>query len=1061
MVSNPEYIYSELPAIELFKSMDYQYYDASKKDERESIYDIILTDRLKAALKRINKGITESALNKAIDKISGISATSLIEANQQVWELIRGKEFAPKQIINGKEEYPGIAFIDYEKPENNDFLIVNQMKFSGKLQNSIPDIVVYVNGLPIAVIECKSPTAVNAMDKAMGDLDYYQKSSEQLFHYNQLCVGICKRDGKYGAINAKPTYYSYFKTKIEDNIELEKLLGRVPTQQDILIYNLFEKEKLLDIIRNFVIFEYSEGILIKKLPRYQQIRATNKTIEKLQQHNKGGVIWHTQGSGKSITMAYISRKLQADENGFNNPTILIMTDRVDLDNQITDTFNNIVGFKNINHANSVVHLEKLLRNTYGGIITTTVQKFQEQDKATEDTTDITTLSENESIRIEKEVKDGKLIKITKELNKDDKWEITNREEILIEQLSTKENLYILVDEAHRSQYGFLAAFMRTSLPNAKFIAFTGTPISKEDKSTLGEFYGGDYIDVYTIKESVDDGATVELKYDQGIALLDVKKKELDAEFEENFGHYSTEKQEKLKRHALKKYQLSKERIRDIATHIIDHYKSKIYPDRHKAFVVTDGRHAALRYKQAFEELKEEAYHNFRAKVVISIGSVKSDSIAKDYYQILEYNRNNPANPKPLLMVPSEKVKEFTENFKLPFGNEEEREKSGKLKYNNDAIVIVSDMLLTGYDCPVASCLYIDKSLREHNLLQAIARVNRSKEGKHAGFIMDYFGITENLIHALEIFSGDLIRDDVMRDLSEEFARLDINHAKLVDFFKPIKIDRKYEADSWIDAAILYLEPIDLRDQFIDHLKQFNKSIGIVLPDQFALKFQSDFKLFNRLKAELRNAYPDSEVKITDEESKKLQEIIDEHLKSDGVENLLQEPFSIFDKKKFKEHLESTSANTVELKIRNTLKYTIKVGMDKDPDFFRPLAERLEKLIQDRKEGRITQLSFLENMFDINEDIKNKDKEGKDKGFVTDREIVVYNTMKTIFNGDSENATKSVFEAIKEELNIIGWKEKATVRKAMQNKIMHVLMVKMERSDARDKASEIVEIISKN
>ena len=243
--------------------------------------------------------------------------------------------------------------------------------------------------------------------------------------------------------------------------------------------------------------------------------------------------------------------------------------------------------------------------------------------------------------VEKSISNKTLTKITKELQKG-KWVEIERVEVELEELSKKENLYIMVDEAHRSHYGFLAAFMRTVLPNAKFVAFTGTPISKEDKSTLAEFYGGDYIDVYTIMESVADGATVELLYDEGIAQLDVKKKELDAEFEDEFGHLSEEKQDKLKREALRKYQLSQERIEAIGKHIIDHYRDKIYPDGHKAMIVCSGRDAAIKYQEVLQTLKAEGYHDFNSKVVVTIGSPKSDIIAKEYYETLEWNRNNPS-----------------------------------------------------------------------------------------------------------------------------------------------------------------------------------------------------------------------------------------------------------------------------------------------------------------------------------------------------------------------------------------------------------------------------------
>jgi len=1055
MSQSPEYIHSELPAIELFQQLGYEYYDASVSDERADITEVLIKDRLLASIKRINPWINDNNLNKAYTQLTGVNGASLMEINQAIWELIKGGTYTVKQVIDGVEDYHSVHFIDYLNPENNDYLVVNQMKYHGRYQNSIPDLVVYINGLPIGVIECKSPTAQNAWDKAYGDLDYYQKNSEKLFHFNQVCAGIWDVGGKYGAINSPQQFYSVFKTSKEDT----EIIEQSKREQDKLIIALFKKERVLDIIRHFVLFELDEGITIKKLPRYQQVRATNKTIERLQA-GEGGVVWHTQGSGKSLTMAYVTRKLQAPEFGFNNPTVMIMTDRKDLDRQITTTFQN-VGFKNVNQASSVVHLDKLLRNDYGGIITTTLQKFQETDKDATASTDQTELEERGNLMIEKHLEEKKLIKITKELQKG-KWVEIEREEIDLEELSNKENLYILVDEAHRSHYGFLASFMRTVLPNAKFIAFTGTPISKEDKSTLGEFYGGDYIDIYTIKEAVADGATVELLYDEGIAKLDVKKEELDKEFEEKFGDASEDKKDKLKKEALRKYQLSAERIESIGRHMVEHFRDKIYPDGHKAMIVCSGREAAIKYQKVLHALKEEGVHNFESKVVVSIGSPKADALAKEYYETLEWNRNNPTDKKPVWVVPPEGIKDATDDFKLPFGNEEETEKSGKKKFDNTAFIIVSDMLLTGWDAPIASCLYLDKPLKEHNLLQAIARVNRSRKGKNAGYIVDYNGITAYLIQALEIFSGDIRPDDILKNINEEFPKLEMNHTKLVDFFKPMKIDRNYERVDFIDAAVRYIEPINKRDDFKALLKDFNKSVNIVLPNTKAMKFQGDFKLFNEIKLRARNAFPDDdELKISKDESKMLQAMIDEHLKAEGVQNLLAEPISIIDKDKFKEEIMNASPATKELKMRNNLKHTIKVGIDKNPDFYKPLAQRLDELLKMKKDERLTQLELLKAYTDIQDEIIAEQKEGEQKGFNTERERAVYNTMKTMFDGDAEDATKTLFDLIKGELNIVGWQGKGRVQKDIENKVMRFLKTKLERNEAKAKAKEMVDVLIKN
>jgi type I restriction enzyme R subunit len=1058
-MSQPELIQSENPAIELFQKMGYRYINGVNLQERENITQTILEKRLREAIERLNPWMDDTHIQKAFAHITEINGASLMEINQKIWEVIKGgsTSFNLPVEIDGVEEFREVKYIDYQNAENNDFLVVNQMRFHGKSHNCVPDIMIYLNGMPVAVIECKAPTAMNAWDKAFEDLKYYQENSEKLFHFNVLCCGVWKDGGRYGAINALQKFYSVYRTNQEDDISF---LGDEPSAQDIMLYSIFERERLLDIIRHFVIFELDEGKVIKKLPRYQQLRATNKTIAKLQTGH-GGVVWHTQGSGKSITMAYVTRKLQAKEFGFDNPTVLVMTDRKDLDRQITTTLRN-VGFKGVNQASSVEHLDKLLRNDYGGIITTTLQKFQSNDAVQDDTCDQTELEEHgDDTRIEKHIHDKTLTLITKK-REGYRWVEVERLEIELEELSKKENLYVLVDEAHRSHYGFLASFMRTTLPNAKFVAFTGTPISKEDKSTLGEFYGGDYIDIYTIKESVADGATVALLYDEGIEKLVIKKDELDKEFDLKFGHYKEEKKDKLKREALRKYQLSTDRMTKIAEHIIDHYQNKIFPDGHKAMLVCSGREAAIKYQKILSELKDQGIHDFNSKVVVSLGSPKTDAIAKEYYETIEWNKKNPKDQKPVWVVAPEDVKTATDDFKLKFGDESETDLSGKKQHDNTAIIIVSDMLLTGWDAPIASCLYLDKPLKEHNLLQAIARVNRSREGKNAGFIMDYCGITSDLIHALEIFSGDIRPDDILKNLNEEIPKLEAHHAKLVSFFAPMRIDRNYERERYIDRALQYIEPIDMRDEFKSLLKQFNKAINIVLPNTAAIQFFDDFKLYNEIKLRARNAFPDDEeLKISKDESKMLQDMIDEHLHSNGVENLLEEPVSIIDKDKFKEEILNASPATKELKMRNNLKHTIKVGLDRNPDFYKPLAQRLEELLKLKEAKRIDETQLLLEYAKIQDKAISEQKEGEEKGFTTIREVAVYNSMKAIFNGDAEDATRIVFDLIQGELSIVNWKNNNQVRKDMQNKIKRFLQTKIDRETAKNKATELVNIIDKN
>ncbi|MDO7850403.1 type I restriction endonuclease subunit R [Hymenobacter convexus] len=1081
MTTNSEYLTSEQPALALLQRLGYQYLSgAALATERPDITQVVLLQRLRAAIARLNPLLDAHNQQKAYDRITTVSGSSLMEINEGVWKLLRGNaEWTLNQDVAGKLEPLPIGYIDYQTPANNDWLVVNQLKFHGLAGNSIPDLVVYVNGLPLAVVECKASGVIKEpIGSTWSELNFYQGNSERLFHYNQLCVGAWGVGGRYGAIGTPQPFYSRFRAP-DDEPELLALLdGAKPTAQDKLLFHLFEPTRLLDLMRHFVLFELEEGgHVVKKLPRYQQVRAVNKTIAKLQAHQQGGVVWHTQGSGKSLTMAYLTRKLQAQEYGFDNPTVLILTDRQELDRQITKTFRN-VGFKRVQQASSVRHLDMLLRNDYGGIITSTLQKFQQADQDATDTAndsvepdDLAAPSEASAdettpaprpMRTSQSIDGNSLVTVEEELV-DGKWKEVSRVAIELVPLSRKQNLYVLVDEAHRSHYGFLAAFMRTVLPEAKFIAFTGTPISKEDKSTLAEFYGQEYLDVYTIVESVADGATVPLLYDAGIARLDVHKEALDKEFEERFGHESEEKKDKLKDEALLKYQRSAGRIRDISMHLLEHFRDKIFPDGHKALLVCSGRQAALDYQQTMLVLRQSGFHDFTTKVVVSLGSPKSDPIARDYFERLAWNRENPHDPLPLLVTPTEDIKSVTEDFKLPFGDESVMDQSGKRKkHDNTAILIVSDMLLTGYDAPIASCLYLDKPLKEHNLLQAIARVNRTYKSKAAGYIIDYNGVTQHLIKALEIFSGDLRPDDLLRNLSEEIPQLELNHAKLLAFCKPLKANKGYQREAFIEECIQFIEPFHRRDEFKALLRAFNKSVNIVLPNKAALKYEGDFKLFNEIKVRARNTYPDDEeLKVSPDESKMLQQLINDHLTSQGVQNLLAEPVSIIDREKFKQEILNASPSTKMLKIRNQLKHVIRLGMDRNPDYYKPLAQRLEELLKEYEAQRIDQAQLLLAFTQLQDEVINENQEGNAHGFLTEGQVAVFNSMKTIFDGEAATATTKLFELVSGELEIVGWRDKGEVRNDIESKIRKLLADKMERAEARQKARELVEILRKN
>jgi type I restriction enzyme R subunit len=680
-------------------------------------------------------------------------------------------------------------------------------------------------------------------------------------------------------------------------------------------------------------------------------------------------------------MIYLAIKLRASTSGFDNPTILVITDRTALDDQIKDTFNR-VGFSNVNKAVSITHLKTLLKDSYGKTLTSTIQKFQE--KAQE----------------KKEV----------------------------EILSEKENIFVLIDEAHRSQYGLTASYMRQSLPNAKFIAFTGTPIDKKNKSTLNEFDGGDYIDKYTIKQSVLDGNTLRILYESAMSKHFIEKELLDAEFNKMFGDESPKKQAILKTRGTQLSKKAIKRVEEIAKDIVKHYKNKSHLDGFKAMIVCHDRAHAIAYKKALNKLTEQGQNNFESKVIMSFDTKKDSQEFHD------------------LRTPEADIKKAIEDFKLPFGDEENKDRSGRKQFDNTAFLIVSDMLLTGYDAPILQTLYVDKILKEHNLLQAIARVNRTRKGKVAGYVMDFAGITKYLVEALEIFSGDLAPSDVMVDIESEKTTLENRHTKLLNHFKTVNKNRENERDDFIFEAIKYLEPINIKDKFKELTSDFNKSMNIVLPDPFALKFDYDFKLFNEIKMMVR----DTKEKITREDSKKLQMILDEHLRVNGIEYLLEEAIDITDYKKFQEALMREGKHNP----LDKAKAVIKANEDKNPALALELSELLERKLIDVKVDR---KQAIENLFSEMEEIINRHKNRYSSvGLGNEKHLVVYDIIKELSDKPTE-LTLEIFDVLDEWLNKKAILVQSDAQKSMRNSIKPILSdYGVDRKLSKDIIAKLVE-----
>ena len=1090
MSQSPEKIGVELPAINWLIKLGYTHLTGNQVQVEHRHLAPVLDDILQARLLTLNPWLTTApgGIDAAMIELRKRVNDELLPANKAFWEQVVHRSDIQVRDVEGKLR--SVYFFDASNTANNDFHVVDQ--YVGRNANEDifrPDLLLFVNGLPLAVIECKA--SHHRLDEALGQLDGYQQDFPDQFVFNQVLVGLNRRQGLYGAIITKPASYARYRLQKSETAAVTALLGDDPSEQESLLWALFEPSRFLQLITHFVLFETRDGKTVKKLPRYQQWRAVRKTVDRLCTPNPiGGVIWHTQGSGKSLTMALLARMLRADSAGLNNPTVLVLTDRKDLDKQIFDTFH-AVGINTIQAA-SVDGLLKMLSNDYGSVFTSTVQKFQENDQPT-----ITTNEEDDTLhatryrRIRKD-KDFFILHERnvhhRQLNDDGapvkaKWEEISREKVHFRVLSTKSNFYVLVDEAHRSQYDFLAAFMRASLPNAKFIAFTGTPLLQEDKHTLDEFGGGEYIDEYRLHEAVADGATLPIKYQDAWVALSANA-ELDTAFKDQFAKQPEIRQHELKRELLRRWRQADGRMEQVAEHLVEHFLSNVRVKGLKGMLVCDGRNMAVRYKDLLDSIMAERVNKglptFDSKVVISLASITSCRTgasvmeeAAEYkvglekiQSIEERVRAEVKAGKSPVAMPLEQIGNFVSKlFPLPYG-EESNGLDGKPRANNVGLIIVSDMLLTGWDAPIVGTMYLDKPLKEHTLLQAIARVNRTLLGKNAGYIVDYHGVVKHLDHALKIYGGEVKPSQVWEGVETELPKLQATLDRILKLL-PKKHNPVAQREDYKDDAERFLDPatkLDMIEEFLDLVKQFNRSVDIILPDVRGLPFKPYFTLLGEIRLMLRDKLPGSSYKdrITKLESALLQKLLDEYIAASPAKSLLGHEVSILDARDMARLKQLASPGSRALVMKNQLKHTIATGKDKDPAFFDKLAKELEKLLEEEKAGRITQVKFLEQLELFSQHIQNKDNMGFDKP----AHSAVYHYLASLLAEHTARvATTKLFEdeELKRTVTTDNWKKMPDLHPDIKDHLRGLLMplAGWERSVARDHAKRILDILLKN
>ena len=905
---------SQRPAIEVLQKLGYKYIseEENKKLRNYILTDVIFKDILAKKLNEINsyeyKGekykFSASTIGQAIKDLNEDLVTGLISTNEKIYDLLTLGKSYQENMVDGTKRSFDIKYIDFEHPENNDFYVTEEfsvLRMNGK-DYARPDIVLFVNGIPLAVIECKDASVPIIQAISQNIRNQKPDYIPGLFKFIQIVMAANKNETKYATCGTPDKFWSAWNEQyVEKQKELlnKTVIGRQVTKQDRDIISLFEKERFLELIKDFIIFEAGK----KKICRYQQYFAVKAMLQRIKQDKKGGVVWHTQGSGKSITMVYITKKIMEDKE-IQNPQVVIATDRVDLDKQIHKTFNRI-GVEAA-RATTGNNLTELIKNEKIRVITTVVNKF------------------------ETVVKSGVTVDAP--------------------------NTFILVDEGHRTQYGEINRRMQEVFKGAIYISFTGTPIMKKDKNIFDKF--GGLIHKYSLDDALKDKAIVPLIYEGKMVDQEVSKEAIDMRLDMLTRNLTEEqKTDVMKKWSrFEKVASSEQRLELIAWDIAKNYNETLKGTGFNAMLACNKKIEAVKYYNIFRE----EFPELEVAVVISPPDMREGegSIDEDTNDI---------------------VKKFYINALSNYKNEEEYEETIKSKFINGDIdiLIVVDKLLTGFDAPKASTLYLDKQIKEHNLLQAIARVNRLCDGKDYGYIVDYRGLLGELDKALTMYQEAGLEEFDEEDIKSSVYYIDteINnmfeaYEKLKEIFKDIKNKNDLE-----EYEVL-LEDERIRKDFYDKLCKFGSMLGIILPsDQSYYKVGKEkiselrkaLAFYQKLRATVKLRY--SETIDHKEYEAKMQKLLDNYVVAKEMMRIT-EPVDITDAENFDKELEKMGTDRGKADtIRTRLTRTISEKSKEDPAYYKKFSTRIEETIEAYRNRRITDSEYLQKMQDIKEDFR--------------------------------------------------------------------------------------------
>ncbi|MGM0557093.1 MAG: type I restriction endonuclease subunit R [Myxococcota bacterium] len=999
-----EYEETEKSFCEQLVEMGWAWIEGDRSDpavtERESFGQVLLEGRLRAAIRRINTDVNgepwldDDRVGQAVSTIRRLHAHKVMEANQEVYRLLHeGTQVAASVEHTGHSGEATVRYVDFAEPQNNDFLVVNQFRVDrpGSGKELYPDIVLFVNGLPMVVVECKASNATaDPVEKALEQLFRYEgrhpdkPSIPRLFHYNQLMVATSFEDAVAGAIGAPHRFFLQWKDvwpadeeQIRDETGTQYL-----TPQHKLVAGMLRPSNLVELVRNFVLFDDTGSETTKIVARYQQFRAVQNTIRRLQNgeygdaddpiDRRGGIIWHTQGSGKSLTMVFLVRAMRRVPI-LQRFKVVVVTDRKSLQRQLAQTAR--LTHQPVEVADDTAELKRLLEKRGEGLVFAMIQKYQERSE----------LPESDDV---------------------------------FPELNDSEEILVMIDEAHRSQTQKLHANLLRALPNCARLGFTGTPILMGDKKRTHEIFGP-YIDKYTIEQSVADGMTEQIYYEGRFANWGTRSDEtLDMHFDAAFGHLSQDDQDEIRKRYVTKKAVggSEDLIRAKARDMLWHYIDTVLPNGFKAQVVADSRESAVRYQHYLEQAKQEVLDEIdRADpAVADLDAEEIDQLPfetrrlvrafhhADVVERLEFAAvisGDQEDPEDWSRWSSNgRVNAHIGRFKKPLVHEKASKRDGL------AFLCVNSMLLTGFDAPIEQVMYIDRSLRQHNLLQAIARTNRTYEGKTHGLIVDYWGLAEELNEALNVYSQTDI-EGAWREVGDELPRLDDRHHRVVSLFTTRGVDI---ADT--EDCVMLLEDVALRAEFLMRYEDFLESLDIVMPRPEALDYERDAELLGLINQKAAKRFRDDEQRDLRGASEKVRTLLDEYVRSQGVEPRI-EPVSIMDAD-FEEHLDKErSPRAKASEMEHAARHHIDVHYDEDPVRYEALSQRLEE-IRAQAEGDWERM--LEMLKELKERMERPPEDPDDTGLDGRRELPFYRVLKQELPGEPDESVRAYIDALAEE-----------------------------------------------